>query len=53
MPPAMPMYEARARELPVGRVGEAENIAETSLYLMKSEFTTGQIITIDGGALIV
>jgi NAD(P)-dependent dehydrogenase (short-subunit alcohol dehydrogenase family) len=47
------MYAEQAKKLPVGRIGEVEDIAETFLYLMKSEFTTGQIIVIDGGAVIV
>lgn len=47
------LYAETAAKLPAGRVGKPEDIAETFLYLMKSEFTTGQIVTIDGGALIV
>jgi NAD(P)-dependent dehydrogenase (short-subunit alcohol dehydrogenase family) len=46
------MYAATAQKLPVGRVGEPEDIAEAYLYLMQSEFTTGQNIVIDGGAII-
>ncbi len=47
------MYYEQAKKLPAGRVGEVEDVAETFLYLMKSEFTTGQIVVIDGGAVIV
>ena len=47
------MYAERATSLPVGRVGERADVAETFLYLMKSGFTTGQVVVIDGGALIV
>jgi NAD(P)-dependent dehydrogenase (short-subunit alcohol dehydrogenase family) len=47
------MYAEQAKKLPAGRVGEVEDVAETFLYLMKSEFTTGQIVVIDGGAVIV
>ncbi|HXC97334.1 MAG TPA: SDR family oxidoreductase [Edaphobacter sp.] len=46
-------YAEQVKKLPVGRVGEVEDIAEAFLYLMKSEFTTGQIVVIDGGAMIV
>lgn len=46
------MYADTANKLPVGRIGEPEDIAETYLYLMQSEFTTGQIVIIDGGATI-
>jgi hypothetical protein len=31
---------------------EGSDVAETFLYLIKSGFTTGQIVVIDGGALI-
>jgi NAD(P)-dependent dehydrogenase (short-subunit alcohol dehydrogenase family) len=46
------MYEGGAN-LPVGRVGEAEDIAQTFLYLMKQNYGTGQVITVDGGAVLV
>jgi NAD(P)-dependent dehydrogenase (short-subunit alcohol dehydrogenase family) len=46
------LYTNTAKQLPVGRVGEPEDIAETYLYLMQSRFTTGQIVVIDGGAAI-
>jgi NAD(P)-dependent dehydrogenase (short-subunit alcohol dehydrogenase family) len=37
--------------LPVGRVGKPEDIAEAYLYLMKTGFSTGETIVVDGGAL--
>lgn len=46
------MYSDTAKKLPVGRIGQPQDIAETYLYLMQSEFTTGQIVVIDGGAVI-
>jgi NAD(P)-dependent dehydrogenase (short-subunit alcohol dehydrogenase family) len=46
------MYADTAGKLPLGRIGESEDIAETYLYLMQSGFTTGQCIVIDGGAVI-
>lgn len=45
------MYKTVGENLMVGRVGTPEDIAETYLYLLKSGFTTGTAITIDGGAL--
>jgi NAD(P)-dependent dehydrogenase (short-subunit alcohol dehydrogenase family) len=45
------MYRTVGENLMVGRVGTPEDIAETYLYLLKSGFTTGTAITIDGGAL--
>jgi NAD(P)-dependent dehydrogenase (short-subunit alcohol dehydrogenase family) len=46
------MYAENAKKLPTGRIGEPQDIAQTFLYLMQSGFTTGQIIVIDGGAVI-
>jgi NAD(P)-dependent dehydrogenase (short-subunit alcohol dehydrogenase family) len=47
------LYRNVARQLPVGRVGEAADIAETYLYLMREPFSTGQTITVDGGTVLV
>jgi len=46
-------YEEVGNKMLTGRVGEAEDIAEAYLYLMKGNFTTGQIIVVDGGAVLV
>jgi NAD(P)-dependent dehydrogenase (short-subunit alcohol dehydrogenase family) len=42
-----------ADSLPVGRVGSAEDIAAAYVFLMTSGFATGQVHTVDGGALLV
>ena len=47
------LYAATAQSLPVGRIGDPEDIAESYLYLMNSGYTTGSIVTIDGGHLLV
>jgi NAD(P)-dependent dehydrogenase (short-subunit alcohol dehydrogenase family) len=47
------MYTQAAGVLPVGRVGEPSDIAQTYLYLMREGFSTGQIIVVDGGAVMV
>jgi len=46
------LFADTAAKLPAGRIGEPEDIAEAYLYLMQSGFTTGQIVVIDGGAVI-
>ncbi|MBO9614931.1 MAG: SDR family oxidoreductase [Dyadobacter sp.] len=46
-------YEQVAGTLPVRRVGEAEQIAQTYIYLMRQPFVTGQILVTDGGAVLV
>lgn len=47
------MYESVGKALPVGRVGEASDIARAYLFLMQEEFSTGQIVVVDGGTLLV
>lgn len=46
-------YKNVGDSLLVKRVGKAEEIAQTFIFLMKQAFATGQIITIDGGAVLV
>jgi NAD(P)-dependent dehydrogenase (short-subunit alcohol dehydrogenase family) len=45
------MFERIGARLPVGRVGKPEDIAEAYLYLMKTGFSTGETVVVDGGAL--
>jgi NAD(P)-dependent dehydrogenase (short-subunit alcohol dehydrogenase family) len=47
------MYRDVGARLPVGRVGEADDIAQTYLYLMQNAFSTGQTVVIDGGGVLV
>jgi NAD(P)-dependent dehydrogenase (short-subunit alcohol dehydrogenase family) len=41
------------QKLLTGKVGLPKDLAEAYLYLMSGSFTTGQIIVVDGGSLIV
>lgn len=45
-------FEQTAEALPVQRVGEPEDIAEAILFLMKSGYTTGETLNVNGGALL-
>jgi NAD(P)-dependent dehydrogenase (short-subunit alcohol dehydrogenase family) len=47
------LYESVGQRLPVGRVGEAYDIAQAYLFLMKEEFGTGQTVVVDGGTVLV
>jgi NAD(P)-dependent dehydrogenase (short-subunit alcohol dehydrogenase family) len=47
------LYTTVGDSLLVKRVGEAEDIAQAFLYLMKQRFGTGQNLVIDGGAVLV
>jgi NAD(P)-dependent dehydrogenase (short-subunit alcohol dehydrogenase family) len=47
------LYRRTAERLPVGHVGEPDEIAEAYLYLMRQSYTTGQVVVVDGGAALV
>jgi NAD(P)-dependent dehydrogenase (short-subunit alcohol dehydrogenase family) len=47
------LYRDVAAKLPVGRVGEAADIAEAYVYLMGNGYSTGQTIVVDGGGTLV
>jgi NAD(P)-dependent dehydrogenase (short-subunit alcohol dehydrogenase family) len=47
------MYDSLSEALPVGRVGEVSDIAETFLYLMRNGYSSGTIVTVDGGSVLV
>ncbi|MGR5456812.1 SDR family oxidoreductase, partial [Vibrio alfacsensis] len=46
------MYENAKNNLPVGKVGEAQDIAKAYLFAIENTYMTGAIIDVDGGALI-
>jgi NAD(P)-dependent dehydrogenase (short-subunit alcohol dehydrogenase family) len=46
-------FAARGAALPVGKVGEPAEVAEAYLCFMRSGYTTGQIVVVDGGMLLV
>jgi NAD(P)-dependent dehydrogenase (short-subunit alcohol dehydrogenase family) len=47
------LYRAIAEKLPVGHVGEVEEIAEAYLFLMRETYATGQVLRVDGGVELV
>jgi NAD(P)-dependent dehydrogenase (short-subunit alcohol dehydrogenase family) len=46
-------YADVAATVPVARVGEADDVAESIVYLMTNGYTTGTTIAVDGGAALV
>lgn len=42
-------FESMAARLPIGRIARPADVAPAYLYLMESDFTTGETIHIDGG----
>jgi NAD(P)-dependent dehydrogenase (short-subunit alcohol dehydrogenase family) len=45
-------YAAEAARLPVGHAGAVEEIAESYLYLIRQTYVTGQVLYVEGGALL-
>jgi NAD(P)-dependent dehydrogenase (short-subunit alcohol dehydrogenase family) len=37
----------------VGYVGEADDVAEAYLFLMRQRYASGHVLVVDGGALLV
>lgn len=47
------LFESVGKSLPVGRVGEPHDIAQAYVFLMQEGFSTGQILVVDGGTVLV
>jgi NAD(P)-dependent dehydrogenase (short-subunit alcohol dehydrogenase family) len=47
------MYREKAAALPVGRIGQPEDIARAIIFLAASPFTTGTTLLVDGGDALV
>ena len=47
------MYRDIAEAIPVGRTGEVGDAAQAYLYCMTQTFTTGTVLTVDGGTVLV
>ena len=45
--------DAFAATLPLGRIGEPEEIADAAVFLMGNRYVTGVTLRIDGGALLI
>lgn len=45
------LFAGAGRQLPLGRLGRADDVAEAYLYLMKNAFSTGSVVVCDGGGL--
>ena len=46
------LFESTAAQLPIGRIGQPEDIASAVLFLMKTSFATGSTVRVDGGGVI-
>jgi NAD(P)-dependent dehydrogenase (short-subunit alcohol dehydrogenase family) len=47
------LYQRISDRLPVGHVGDAAEIAQAYLYLIRQTYSTGQVLVVDGGAVLV
>jgi NAD(P)-dependent dehydrogenase (short-subunit alcohol dehydrogenase family) len=47
------LYESVGNSLPIGRVGEVDDVAQAYLFLMQEAFSTGQTVVVDGGMVLV
>jgi NAD(P)-dependent dehydrogenase (short-subunit alcohol dehydrogenase family) len=47
------MYREMAAKLPIRRVADPLEVAETYLHLMRQTYSTGQTIVVDGGSVLV
>jgi NAD(P)-dependent dehydrogenase (short-subunit alcohol dehydrogenase family) len=46
-------YDSMASRLPAGRIAKPADIAPAYIYLMESDFTTGESVHIDGGQRLI
>ena len=46
------MYGDAAARLPVGHTGEADEVADAYIYLMRQTYGTGQVLLVDGGGAL-
>ena len=49
LPPAEMDAARLVKRIPLGRIGEAEDVARAVLFLAEQPFITGEILTVDGG----
>jgi len=47
------IIDGYVKRSPLKRIGSPEDIAAAAIYLMKNEFTTGTVLPIDGGGMLV
>ncbi len=43
------LFASLAEKLPVRRVGQPDDVAQAVLYLMRNGYTTGTVVSVDGG----
>lgn len=46
-------YNAVENNLPVKRIGRAEDVAQSVLYLLQNSFVTGTVLHVEGGHILI
>lgn len=46
------VFEAMVQKYPIPRAGQPDEAAEAYLYAMRGGYTTGQVLYVEGGALL-
>ena len=47
-----PQYRAMVDRVPLGRIGEVDEIADAILFMAHNKYITGEVLTIDGGLIL-
>jgi NAD(P)-dependent dehydrogenase (short-subunit alcohol dehydrogenase family) len=47
------LYYQETQRIPLGRIGEVEDVARAYVYCMDQAFSTGTVLTVEGGTLLV
>jgi NAD(P)-dependent dehydrogenase (short-subunit alcohol dehydrogenase family) len=47
------LYDQEAQRIPLGRIGEVADVARAYVYCMEQAFSTGTVLTVEGGTLLV
>lgn len=42
----------RMTEIPLGRLGQPEEIAETVMWMVKTGYVTSKVVAVDGGMFV-
>lgn len=45
-------YNTVENKLPVKRIGKAEDVAQSVLYLLQNSFVTGTVLHVEGGHIL-
>jgi NAD(P)-dependent dehydrogenase (short-subunit alcohol dehydrogenase family) len=47
------LYDQESQRVPLGRIGEVDDVALAYVYCMEQTFSTGIVLTVEGGSLLV